>query len=54
MRDEQNRLLKINIKLLELEDANIEIDYKHIDTSFTTVYRDTSDNYTEEKNIFVR
>ena len=38
---------------LELEDANIEIDHKHVDTSFTTVYKDTSDNYTEGKFIFV-
>ena len=40
-------------KKRELLNANIIIHPKHFDTSFIENYKDTSDNYTEGKYIFV-
>ena len=40
-------------KKLELDDAKIEIDPKHVDTSFISTYRDVSDNYTEGKYLII-
>ena len=40
-------------KKLELDGANIEIDPKHVDTSFVSTYRDISDNYPEGKYLII-
>ena len=40
-------------KKLELDNTDIVIDTKYFDISFITIYRDTSDNYTEDKYIIV-
>ena len=46
-----NVRIRARKKRLELENAGIEIDSKHFDTSFITSYRDTYNNYTEDKFI---
>ena len=38
---------------VELDNTDIVIDTKHFDISLITKYRDTSDNYTEDKYIIV-
>ena len=48
-----NVRIRARKKRLELENAGIEIDSKHFDTSFITSYRDTSVHYTEGKFLIV-
>ena len=40
-------------KKLKLDNANIEIDPQYFDTSFIATYKDTSNNYTEDKFLIV-
>ena len=48
-----NVRIRARKKRLKLENADIEIDPKHVDTSFITTYRGTSDNDTDDKSLIV-
>ena len=48
-----NVRIRARKKRLNLENADIEIDPKHVDTSFITTYRDTSDNHIEGKFLII-
>ena len=48
-----NVRIRAQKKRLELENADVVIDPKHFDPSFTTTYSDTSNNYAEGKFLTV-
>ena len=45
--------IRVQKQCLEVEAADIEINPKHFDASFITMYKDTSYNYTEDKKLLL-